>query len=295
VLPSEFVDLAATIANAYDFKRKTRMTTDPDTVPQSEHFLIAVDPSDVVRAYAAHRRRFALSVATLNEHALRSPSRCSEWSVADILRHGCDVDRWMRTIWNGDLPFTAFDPRVTPHAEVLHSRSLSDLVVRDRYVASSVEMAADVGSAGPERWGLPSLSYVGAMPWWQTVLHVLWDSWLHERDGLLPRGMPVDEVEEEVTAVLSYLLALAVHISRRLGRNEPLDAVVCGLRVSAGDGPVRVSPVVELPAGVPTLSGYAPAVIDVVSGRGNLDDVLSGDDEVLDRLRLFTGYISAAA
>src|SRR5947208_12035156 len=117
------------------------MTTEDRAVPQSDHFHIGVDPADVVDAYVEHRRRFAASAATLAEDALGAPSRCSEWSVADVLRHGCDVDRWMRTIWTGDLPFSAFDPRVTPHEEVVDGRSLPDAVVRDRFVASAEEMA----------------------------------------------------------------------------------------------------------------------------------------------------------
>src|SRR4051812_2136732 len=125
------------------------MKVDPDAVPQSDHFRIALDPAVVVDAYAGHRRRFASSAATLDEGALASLSRCSEWSVADVLRHGCDVDRWLRTIWAGDLPFNAFDPRVTPHEQVVQGRSLPDAEVRNRYVASAEEMAAEVDGAGP--------------------------------------------------------------------------------------------------------------------------------------------------
>src|SRR5436309_10117493 len=178
------------------------MATELNAVPQSDHFRLALDPASVVTAYAAHRRRFASSVATLDERALRSPSRCSEWSVADVLRHGCDVDRWMRTIWAGDLPFGAFDPRVTPHQEVVDGRSLPDAVVRDRFVASAEEMAGEVEGAGPDRWSLPSFSYAGVMPWWQSLLHVLWDSWVHERDALLPLGMQVAERDDEVKLAL---------------------------------------------------------------------------------------------
>src|SRR3954470_2519513 len=127
------------------------MKVDPDAVPQSDHFRIALDPAAVAAAYVGHRRRFASSAATLDEAALGSPSRCSEWSVADVLRHGCDVDRWLRTIWAGELPFNAFDPRVTPHEEVVQGRSVPDVEVRDRYVVSAEEMATEVDGAGPER------------------------------------------------------------------------------------------------------------------------------------------------
>ena len=48
---------------------------------------VHLDPAAVVRAYGRHRRRFAASVTSLDEAALRTPSRCSEWTVADVLRH----------------------------------------------------------------------------------------------------------------------------------------------------------------------------------------------------------------
>ena len=274
------------------------MATELNAVPQSDHFRLALDPASVVTAYAAHRRRFASSVATLDERALRSPSRCSEWSVADVLRHGCDVDRWMRTIWAGELPFNAFDPRVTPHEEVVQGRSAPDAEVRDRYVVSAQEMATEVDGAGPERWGLPSVSYAGFVPWWQALLHVLFDSWVHERDALLPLGLPVDELDDEITAVLAYSLALVPYADRRFGGDEPLDAVVCGIRVTATPGPVVVVPVAagESPSGaLPTLTGDPPRVIDALSGRGNLDEVLTGDREVIQHLGFFARYLTTAA
>jgi len=270
------------------------MAIDLGRLPQSDVFRIDLDPAGAVAAYVAHRRRFASSVSRLDESALASPSRCSKWSVADVLRHGCDVDRWVRTIWAGDLPFDSFDPRVIPHEEVAEARSLSDADVRDRYVVSSREMAADVENTGPEQWAQPSFSFAGPMPWWQALLHMFFDSWVHERDVLLPLGVPVEEAEDEVTAVLMYLLALVPHASRLLGREEEVDAVVCGFHVTARNRPITVSPAEDVPTGVPVLDGDAPSVIDALSGRGDLEEVLSGDREVIDRLAVLGRHFSAS-
>jgi hypothetical protein len=76
---------------------------------------VHLDPAAALEGYARHRRRFAEEVATLDLAALEARSRCSEWSVADVLRHINDVDGWMDAIWSGrPPPFTAFDPNVTP-------------------------------------------------------------------------------------------------------------------------------------------------------------------------------------
>jgi hypothetical protein len=79
-------------------------------VPQSDVLLIRLDPAAALAPYARHRHRFALDVADLDRDALAAPSRCSKWSVADVLRHINDVDGWMDAIWGGDPPpFTSFD------------------------------------------------------------------------------------------------------------------------------------------------------------------------------------------
>ena len=262
-------------------------------VPQAEHLHVELDPAAVVRAYVEHRRRFAASVGSLDEAALRTASRCSEWTVADVLRHGCDVDRWMSAIWAGEVPFDAFDPRVTPHQAVVEGRSVRDVEVRDRYVESADAMAGDVEDSGPERWGLPSLSPAGPVPWWLSLLHVLYDSWVHERDALLPLGHETAVERDEVEAVLAYSLVLVPHLSRALGDREPLDAVVCGFEVTAGDASVTVRRSASgPPPGAHVLTGDPLLVVDAISGRGSLEEALTGDDVVIQRLgalaRFFT-------
>ena len=262
-------------------------------IPHADHLRVELDPGAVVTAYVRHRRRFAASVTSLEEAALRAPSRCSEWTVADVLRHGCDVDGWLRTIWTGELPFSAFDPRVTPHELVVEGRAVPDVEVRDRYVESAEAMAAEVDSSGPEQWGAPSLSFVGAVPWWLGLLHALFDSWVHERDVLLPLGRDVTVASDELEAVLAYSLAVVAHAGRRLGSDEPVDAIVCGFRVAADEGPVTVtrssgSP----PPGVAVLSGDPPSVVDALSGRCSLVEVLTGSATMIDRLGVLARFFT---
>jgi hypothetical protein len=46
---------------------------------------------------------------------------------------------------------------------------------------------------------------------------------------------------------------------------------------------------------VPVLEGDAPSVIDALSGRGDLEEVLTGDPEVIDRLAVLGRHFSAPA
>lgn len=246
-----------------------------EATPQGDQIHVDLDPTDALAAHARHRRRFAVEAEALDSEALAQPSRCSLWSVADVLRHLGDVDEWMQAIWSGGrTPFTSFDPILTPHEFVVAGRAISDLEARDRFVASCETMAADVGSSGPERWGLTSVSPVGFVPWWLSALHVFFDSWIHERDVLLPLGVSPPVEDAEAVPVLAYSLAIVGTLI-----DEPTDAVIAGVHLRAGDPPSRATPV-----GVHA-DPRAPELVDALLGRGTVGDALDGvDTEVADRL-----------
>jgi uncharacterized protein (TIGR03083 family) len=240
-------------------------------VPQGDQIHVDVDPAAALAAYAQHRRRFAAEVASLDEAALATQSRCALWSVADVLRHCRDVDDWMQALWSGGRPpFSSFDPIMTPHEFVVAGRSFSDLEARDRYVSSSEVMTADVGGSSPERWGLRSVSPVGFVPWWLSALHVFFDSWIHERDVLLPLGLPVPVEESETLPVLAYSFAIVGTLIK-----EPTDVLVAGVRVVIDEPPVKATPVAMTP------HRDAASIIDALLGRGDVEDALTGTDPVI--------------
>jgi uncharacterized protein (TIGR03083 family) len=265
------------------------METTAAIVPQGDQIHVDVDPALTLAAYAKHRRRFAAEVASLDGDALAAPSRCSLWSVADVLRHCHDVDGWMQTLWAGErVPFTSFDPIMTPHEFVVAGRSISDVEARDRFVASCEVMADDVGPSGPERWGLPSVSPVGFVPWWLSALHVFFDSWIHERDVLLPLGISPPVEAAEALPVLAYSFAVVGTLIK-----EPTDAVVAGLRVRAGEPPARVTPVAA------QADPNAAEIIDGLLGRGTITEALAdADPDVVKRFgalaRIFNPDASSA-
>ena len=239
-----------------------------EAVPQGDRIHVDVDPAATLAAYARHRRRFAEEVSTLDEAALATPSRCHLWTNADVLRHCWDVDDWMRAIWSGGRPpFTSFDPIMTPHEFVLAGRAISDVEARDRYVGSCELVAADLDATGPERWGLVSVSPVGFVPWWLSALHMFFDSWIHERDVLLPLGVTPPVEDAEAMPVLAYSLAIVGTMI-----DEPTDAVVGGVHVVAGHAGAasRATP----KSG--TVDAKTPEIIDALLGRGNVEDALGG-------------------
>ncbi len=256
------------------------------TVPQGEQIRVDVDPASVLTAYARHRRRFADEVAALDKAALATQSRCSKWSVADVLRHGCDVDGWMQAIWTGQpLPFTSFDPVVTPHEFVLAGRKIPDTAARDRYTESAEVMATDVGDSAPERWGLRSISPLGVVPWWLSALHVFFDSWLHERDALLPLGVSPPVAPDEAEPILAYSLAIVGTLI-----TEPTDVVIAGVRLVTGEEPSRATPIAS------DVAADVPTIIDALLGRGSVEAALQGTDpDVVRRLSVLASLFQSAA
>jgi uncharacterized protein (TIGR03083 family) len=240
------------------------------SAPQSDALHIHLDPDVALAPYARHRRRFAEEVADLDHDALAARSRCSEWSVADVLRHINDVDSWMDAIWNGTpLPFTSFDPNVTPRESVEAQRGVPDADVRDRFVAATPARAAAISESSAERWGLPSLSPLGAVPWWMSALHAFWDSWLHERDALLPIGIEPPVLDDEARPVVTYSVGLAATLVP--GR---LETSMAGVRVRVGDGPPDVAP----EGGSDLHHTEIAVVIDALCGRASFDSAITGSD-----------------
>lgn len=167
----------------------------------------------------------------------------------------------MLALWSGNPPpFTTFDPNTTPHQFVVAGRALSDPDARDRYTASAERMTADVESSDQDRWGKPSFSPLGRVPWWLSTLHIFFDSWLHERDIFIPLGVQPIVEPDEIQAVLAYTLALVGVFAGGV----PIDTVVGGVRLVVGEG----RPSVRVVSPDETLN--AAQVVDVLSGRGSI-------------------------
>lgn len=250
----------------------------------------------MLRGFARHRRRFADAVASLHDEALAWPTRCTQWSVADVLRHGCDVDEWSRAVAAGDpVPYLdpSFDAITTPHELVVVRRSVPDAQVRDRFVESSYRAASELDASGSDRWGAPGASpiqslfdrfgvSIGPVPWWLGTLHHFLDSYVHERDVLIPLGAEPPQIADETVPVLAYILGVS-----GVAAFGPIDVTVAGIHVVCDDGPVVSTPV-ELRAEV------AP-VIDALTGRGKLEDVTDGvDGEALHRLSRTGRFLAGA-
>lgn len=269
--------------------------------PQAEHLRFLFDPGATLAAFAGQRRRFAATIEDLSGEELAAPSRCEDWTVADVLRHLVWVDVTVRSIWSGDLSDVGgFDPRVTPNEAVLRDRSVPDEAIRERYLESTPTMLRDLVDSGPERFGRPSLSPAGSVPWWMSAVHIGWDSSVHERDAMLPLDRPVEQLDEETVPCLAYSLALMSFFAGP----DPMAVRIGSLQLSRDSGPVTVQArtnVDEAADPAATSSGTTVvmqsddpvACIDAISGRCSLEQWLRGDPAMLHRLGGMARYFTS--
>ena len=70
-----------------------------------------------------------------------------------------------------------------------------------------------------------------------SALHIFFDSWVHERDPLLPLGIEPLVVDDEAGPVATYVVGVAATLA-----SVPMTTVIAGVRVRVGDGPPEVAP-----------------------------------------------------
>ena len=264
-------------------------------VAQANHVNLLFDPREVLDTVVGHRRRYASTVTALTEDELAQPSRCKGWSAADVLRHGIWVDETMHRIWSGGNVPAGFDPRTTPNEFVDSHRDVPDEEIRSRYLAGTDAMILELKSADTDRYSNPSVSPLGRVPWWFTVVHAGWDSSIHERDILMALGHDVEQTSSESILFLAYSLVLASFFAG----SDPLTVRVSGVSLHHGDGPVitwssTIQGESERVGGshVTELTGDSFLTIDALTGRGNPMDVLDGPQSTIERLSGFARYFN---
>ncbi len=222
-------------------------------------FAIGTDVvADPIAPFIRQRERLAAIVATFDESAWRTQSRCDGWSVLDVVLHLETVNDF----WNASLcaglggtptqMLAAFDPARTPELIVSMHRNRSIAETQQAFI-ESIERLTTTGQAIQQHeLQLRAEAPSGHVPITAVLLHGLWDSWIHERDILLPLGRQQKLHTDEVRACLAFVSALAPSFRMMFG-----DTRQGSLRVTATDPAIdfAVDFVVETTAATPDQSG----------------------------------------
>lgn len=178
--------------------------------------LITLDglPRDIAVPAIRQRRRVAATLATFTDEQWAHPSRCAGWSNRDVVVHLDGTNSfWALAIGAGlqgaPTQFLAtFDPVASPAQMVSGAGDRTAQEVLASFTASTNALIELWTSLGDDGWSTTAEAPPGHVTVSTVTHHALWDSWVHERDILLPLGIAPAEEADEIAACLRYAAAL---------------------------------------------------------------------------------------
>jgi len=178
------------------------------------------DPEHLLDVFGRQRRRFVAVLRGFGPDDWAAPTRCTDWSAHDVVRHLCDTNISAAAIGPDDriLDITAgYDPRITPREWLRASAGESPDATFGRFLATTGQrFALDRARLAKGARFEVRMPY-GPMDWTVRILHGLWDSWLHERDVLLPRGMEHPTDGDATAYATAYGLFTAAAVASVFG------------------------------------------------------------------------------
>ncbi|MEQ1874659.1 MAG: maleylpyruvate isomerase family mycothiol-dependent enzyme [Ilumatobacteraceae bacterium] len=181
-------------------------------------------PPLILQPVTRQRRRLADALASFTDDQWAHPSRCAGWSNRDVIVHLDSTNSfWAFSIASGlrGTPTTflsGFDPVASPAQLVAGSNELTAQAVLEKFAASAAALDAVFNALSDSDWLVLAEAPPGHISINALAHHALWDSWIHERDVLLPLGIAPAEEPDEVTACLRYVAALAPGFAVSRGR-----------------------------------------------------------------------------
>lgn len=184
-------------------------------------------PGAIAAPSIRQRDRLLDVLTTLTDDQWNTPSRCEGWTVRDCMVHLEGTNGFWEMSIRGGLAGTpteflaSFDPAATP-AALVASSALSPADVLDKMHASAKSLNDLLDSLEAEDWNALAEAPPGHISVSAVAHHALWDSWIHERDVLLPLGLDVAEEPDEIEACLRYASALALSFGVISGRTTDM-------------------------------------------------------------------------
>jgi uncharacterized protein (TIGR03083 family) len=171
------------------------------------------DLAAVAEPLIRQRRRCIEVIQALTDDQWSSPSRCEGWSARDVVVHlGSTNAYWEFSIRSGlagapSEVMARFDPVASPAQLVSDSRLTRDEIISS-FSSSSDSLATLVEQLATDDWNALAEAPPGHVTVGAVAHHALWDSWIHERDILVPLGLTSEVHADEVAASLRYVAGL---------------------------------------------------------------------------------------
>ncbi|SBT45776.1 maleylpyruvate isomerase family mycothiol-dependent enzyme [Micromonospora narathiwatensis] len=252
---------------------------------------LTTGPETIGATIERQRSNFLRLVTQIEPAGWATRSRCTAWSVHDVVRHVVNVAELHVALLSGSpeverfLRHGPFQPATTPALWLADSpvqsaeetvQTLAGLVERERELFQA-------RAAGPEGPLMPAPS--GRQLHWSTLsLHILWDAWIHERDVALALGSEPESRAEDFPLVTMYGLLLAGGVGVLAG-NPPAatlalrDTTESRYEIGVAEDDVFVAAGVD---GDAHGHGAAGEVLDSLTGREpDLASALTAQEPVL--------------
>ena len=227
------------------------------------------DPEHLLDVFEEQRQRFVTVLQGFGPGDWAAPTRCTDWSAHEVVRHLCDTNMKAAAIRPDDntLDIAAgYDPRITPRQWLTASAGESPDATLSRFVATTEERFAldHARLAQGSRFDV-HLPY-GPMDWTVRVLHGFWDSWLHERDVLLARGREHPTDGDATVYATAYGLFIAAAVAVVFGDRVQEKLTLGGAGGGVFDLDNRDGVTLTV-TGVATAGPPAAEVADALAGR----------------------------
>lgn len=152
---------------------------------------VAVDSEQLLLILAAHHARLIRGWREFTADQWDGPSRNSGWSVHETVRHVADcIERGAAAADPDDVAsLDQFDPRSTPNEWLEGSSDETSEATIERFDVAARRFRDRVRTRLAIDDDARATTVYGEAHWTMNVAHLLWDSWIHERDVLLPLGI----------------------------------------------------------------------------------------------------------
>jgi uncharacterized protein (TIGR03083 family) len=248
--------------------------------------LVRIDDDPAV-PLVRQRRRLAAILATFDDSQWAAPSRCAGWSAQDVTAHLVTTTQFWAISFAAGLAgaptryLGSFDPVASPQQMVEAVRGVSPDATLAQFVEAIDGMDNAVSGLSADDWSVLAEAPPGHVSLHAVALHALWDSWIHERDVLLPLGIAPVVEPDEVEGCLRYVAALGAAFLASTGSERRGSLAVVGhhpdIRFVVEAGPTVVVRGGDAPADGVTVEGDTVALIEALSYRAPLAATVPDD------------------
>ena len=248
-------------------------------------------PHEIAAAWRSHRQRLRTWFLGLGDAEWSGATRCTEWRVLELAQHLISGSQFLGYTLHQSRKGEAtrllagFDSQRTAAVTAAQFAGLPPGDLLERLNAVDAQVEHEIESLVGDEWVNPAEAPPGQVPAYVAVNHFLFDSWVHERDMMLPANQIPATEPNEAAMVASYVVALT-GVARRVGESAPSQAPLrmrlsdidrC-IRVDVTEGRASVS--FTEPDGDAEFCARAADIVDFATGR-KIEGELPADQSVI--------------